>query len=79
MQIFFRLKQVYSQDLLQKLFPKRTKIDLKIALEMQKDLNSGMFLKDVETKYGWNYYTIETKLKEYKLPYMIRGKWKNKD
>jgi hypothetical protein len=73
------LKQVYSSDLLQKLFPKRTKIDLRIALEMQKDLNSGMFLKDVEAKYGWHYYTIETKLKEYKLPYMIGGKWKNKD
>ena len=73
------IKAVYNPDLLQNLFPKRTKIDLKIALEMQKDLNSGMFLKDVETKYGWRYFTIETKLKEHKLPYMIRGKWKNKD
>ena len=73
------IKGIYNPDLLQKLFPKRTKIDLKIALEIQKDLNSGMFLKDVETKYGWKYYTIETKLKEHKLPYMIRGKWKNKD
>lgn len=70
-------KQIYSSDLINKLFPEKKEITLEVALEIQRDLNSGMFLKDVEIKYGWNYYTIENKLKGYNLPYMIRGKWKN--
>lgn len=70
------LKQVYSQDLLQKLFPKKKEITLEVALEIQKDLNSGMLLKDVEAKYKYNYATIKNKLEIYNLSYEIKRSWK---
>lgn len=71
------IKQVYSPELLQKLFPKKKEITLEVALEIQKDLNSGMLLKDAETKYGYNYVTIKKKLEFYNLTYEIKRSWKN--
>ena len=74
--INYNPKQIYSSDLIQKIFSEKKEITLEVALEIQKDLNSGMLLKDVEVKYKYNYVTIKNKLEFYNLSYEIKRSWK---
>lgn len=68
------LKNYYGSSFLKSIFTQRrnNEITYDICVEIQKDLNSGMLLKDVSSKYKANYQTIKNKLEKYNLEYSIK-------